>query len=272
MLYSPLLSFCRFIVFIPWVTVMAFLHFLASLLSNKFFFFFYKLLFLGATKIFGIKVNIKGTPAKKKVLFVSNHISYLDILILGSSVNAIFIAKSEIKDWPIINKLCRIGKTIFVERANKKLVRKQMKKIEENMVNGFNIILFPEGTSSDGSKVLDFKSSLFGITECINLNNFNIQPISISYIKLDGLPLDKIFRPFLAWFGGMDLISHAWKFLGLGISEVIIHFHDSKKFSYFLNRKQACKFCYDKISNQVTNDYRSLDVNDKIKLNEFKFL
>ena len=70
----------------------------------------------------------------------------------------------------------------------------------------------------------------------------------------------------------MDLISHAWQFLGLGVSEVNIHFHDSKKFSYFTNRKQACSFCHEKISQQVINDFRSLEIDDKIKLNEFKFL
>ena len=256
MLYSPILSFLRFLVFIPWVIGIATLHLITSFLSNKFFFIFYRLLFVGATKIFGIQVNISGIAKKKKVLFVSNHISYLDILVLGSSVDAIFIAKSEIKGWPIINKLCSIGKTIFVERTEIRSVKSQMKVIEENMVKGFNVILFPEGTSSDGSKVLNFKSSLFGLIDFKNLRNYDIQPVSISYSKLDGLPLDKFFRPFLAWFGGMDLISHAWKFLGLGLSEVNVHFHNSKKFSDFLDRKHACNFCYEIISNQVINDYR----------------
>ena len=272
MLYSPILSLLRFLVFIPWVAVMASMHAFTKLFSKRFFFIFYRLLFMGAIKIFGIKVNIFGKATKKNVLFISNHISYLDIFVLGSSINAIFIAKSEIRDWPLINNLAAIGKTIFVERTNKNTVLSQMKIIEENMIDGFNVILFPEGTSSDGSKVLDFKSSLFEIVNAKGLANYHVQPISISYSKLDGLPLDKIFRPFLAWFGGMDLISHAWKFLGLGLSEVNLHFHDSKKFSSFLDRKHACRFCYEKISNQVINNYRSLEIDDKIKLYEFKFL
>ncbi len=272
MLYSPSLSLMRFIILIPWVFVVSLLHGLTALFSKKYFFIFYKLLFIGVTKIFGIKVKIFGKEKKKNVLFISNHISYLDIFVLGSSINAIFIAKSEIRNWPLINKLATIGRTIFVERTNKKTVKSQMKVIEQNMINGFNVILFPEGTSSDGSKVLDFKSSLFGIIDSESLDNFYIQPISISYSKLDGLPLDKIFRPFLAWFGGMDLISHAWKFLGLGLSEVNLHFHEPKKFSFFVDRKHACKFCYEKISKRVIYDYRSLEIDDKIKLYEFKFL
>ena len=90
-------------------------------------------------------------------MFISNHISYLDIIILGSEVNAVFVAKSEIRNWPIINKLCMLGKTIFVERNNPRSVKKQAGFIKENIENGLNVILFPEGTSSDGSKVLSFK-------------------------------------------------------------------------------------------------------------------
>ena len=121
-----------------------------------------------------------------------------------------------------------------------------MKLIENSMIKGFNVILFPEGTSSDGSKVLKFKSSLFKLIDSENLKDFNLQPISITYNKLDGLPLDKFFRPFLAWFGAMDLLSHAWKFLGLGVSEVNVKFHNSKKFTSFSDRKNACNFCYEK--------------------------
>lgn len=147
-----------------------------------------------------------------------------------------------------------------------------MSLIKKSFKDGFNVILFPEGTSSDGSKVLKFKSSLFALVDFEDLQDFDIQPISISYNKLDGIPLDKSYRPFLAWFGAMDLFSHAWKFLGLGMSEVNVRFHSARKFSSFSNRKNACSFCFEKISNQVIKDYRSLEIDDKIKLYEFKFL
>ena len=272
MLYSPVLSFFKLIVLVIWTICISLLQGITLLISDKYFFFFYSLLFSGLTKIFGIKVKKFGKLKEKKVLFVSNHISYLDILILGSEVKGIFVAKSEIKEWPIINKLCLLGKTIFVERFNPRSIKKQMKLIEGAMTKGFNVILFPEGTSSDGSKVLNFKSSLFKIIDSRNLLSHNIQPVSISYNKLDGVPLDKTFRPFLAWFGSMDLISHAWKLMGLGETEVNIHFHDSKPFKYFRDRKHASFYCYNVISNQLINDHRSLEIEDKMKLNEFKFL
>ena len=140
------------------------------------------------------------------------------------------------------------------------------------MENGLNVILFPEGTSSDGSKVLSFKSSLFELVDHKELRNYKLQPISISYNKLDGLPLVKTHRPLLAWFGAMNLAPHVWQFLGLGTSEVSISFHKSEKFSAFLNRKEACKYCFERISKQVKNDYKLLEVDNQIKLNEFKFL
>ena len=153
-------------------------------------------------------------------MFVCNHISYLDILILGSNLNGIFVAKSEISKWPIINKLCKLGRTIFVDRNNFIKVKDQVKLISDRLDKGLSVILFPEGTSSDGSKVLPFKSSLMGIIESKKEKNYKVQPVSISYSKLDGMPVELKFRPFFAWFGNMNLVSHAWKFLGLGLSEV----------------------------------------------------
>ena len=203
---------------------------LSFFVKEKFFFLFYKIFFKGLIKIFGIKVNIKGRKSKKNVLFVSNHISYLDIFVLGSSVDGVFVAKSEIESWPIINKLCKLGRTIFVNRNDIIRVKGQMNRITNILKSGYSVILFPEGTSSDGSKVLPFKSSLLGVIEDKGPQEFYIQPLSISYSKLDGIPLEIKFRPFFAWFGNMDLISHVWKFLGLGFSEVNVNFHEPKNF------------------------------------------
>ena len=165
MLYSPILSVLRLIMLVPWIIIISFCQFIVFCFSKRFFFVFYKFLFFGIRKIFGIKLKVSGEQEENRVMFISNHISYLDIVILGSLVNAVFVAKSEIRNWPIINKLCILGKTIFIERENRRSVKKQSISIKENLKDGFNVILFPEGTSSDGSKVLDFKSSLFEIVD-----------------------------------------------------------------------------------------------------------
>ena len=86
------------------------------------------------------------------------------------------------------------------------------------------------------------------------------------------MPVEKKFRPFFAWFGNMDLISHAWKFLGLGLSEVNIKFHEPIKFNNFKDRKEASKVCQNIISDQVSLNYKEMSCADKIKLYEFKLL
>jgi len=255
-----------------WVTFGYLMQLFVNIFLKKYFFKSYRMFFYGLVKIFGIKVNISGRPATKKTLIICNHISYLDILILGSKVNAIFVAKSEISNWPIINKLTAVGKTIFVRRKSRSDVKNQMQKIEKNLRDNFNVILFPEGTSSDGLQVLPFKSSLFGIIENPRMKNFMIQSVSITYNKLDGVPVDLKYRPFLAWFGGMDLFSHAWKFLGLGTSEVQLNFQKPVKFSSFANRKIASESCFNQISNQVNRNNMTKKVNKILKLNEFKIL
>ena len=106
MLYSPILSFLRLTILIPWITIITFFQFIVFCFFKRFFFVFYKFLFFGIRNILGIKLKISGKQESRKVLFISNHVSYLDIIILGSVVNAVFVAKSEIRNWPIINKLC----------------------------------------------------------------------------------------------------------------------------------------------------------------------
>ena len=147
-----------------------------------------------------------------------------------------------------------------------------MKLIERNLRSKFNVVLFPEGTSSDGLKVLPFKSSLFGMIDNPKMKNFMIQAVSITYNKLDGVPVDLKYRPFLAWFGRMDLFSHAWKFLGLGASEVQLNFHKPIRFSNFENRKNASEYCFNTILNQVLRNNMSKKASNILKLNEFKIL
>ena len=271
MLYSPLLSTLRIFPVIFWVIFCLPFHILcSSLLKNDFL--FYNILFKGLVHLFGIKVKVSGKIEKKNVLFVSNHISYLDIFILGSLTKAIFVAKSEIKSWPIINKIAAIGKTIFVNRARVMTIRDQVEILSNALKKGKNLILFPEGTSSDGSKVLPFKSSLFGLSDLYSKKKYKIQPISLTYSKLDGVPVDRKFRPFFAWFGNMDLVSHAWQFLGLGLSEVYVHYHKSVPLNSFKNRKEASQYCFNVISEQVGINFKNFECQEKIKLYEFKLL
>ncbi len=272
MLYSPTLSFLRIIPLFFWTIICLTMHIIVSKVSLKNFFIFYKIFFKGLVKIFGIKIKLSGIKEGKNIVYISNHVSYLDVFVLGSIIDGIFVAKSEIDSWPLINKICALGKTIFINRRDILGIKKQMQSIQENLKAGFNVIIFPEGTSSDGSKVLPFKSSLFGLIDSNIKEKFKIQPISIFYEKLDGTPVDRNFRPFFAWFGNMDLLPHAWQFLGLGFSEVKLNFHKAIKFSKFKNRKEAANYCQKIISDQISLNSQTMEVESKIKLYEFKLL
>ena len=271
-LYSPILSFFRILPMSLWLFFGYMLQLFVNSFAKTYFFNSYKLFFRGLVNIFGIKIKISGDISKRKTLFVCNHISYLDILVLGSKVNAIFVAKSEIDSWPLINRFTSVGKTIFVSRKDKAAIKYQMTLIERSLKDDYSVILFPEGTSSDGLNVLPFKSSLLGVIEKHNMRDYYLQPITLSYNKLDGIPVDLKYRPFLAWFGAMDLFSHAWKFLGLGRCEVDLNFHKPLKFRDFTNRKIASEYAFNLISSQILRNNNSKEVSKVIKLNEFKIL
>ena len=163
--------------------------------------------------LLSIKVEIVGETdqSKKSNLFISNHLSYLDIPILGSKFPMRFVAKSEIKSWPIFGFLAKKGRSIFIKR-NKTDSFTQKNKILNMLSSGEKIFIFPEGTTSDGNRVLEFKSSSFSSVEN---QNFTIQPIVIVYSDLNGIPINRWLRPMIAWYGDMDLKPHLSKLVGL---------------------------------------------------------
>ena len=272
MLYSPFLSIIRLITFIFWTIFCSVIHLFFFFLPKSFFFIMPKIYFKFLLVVFGIKVKFEGEPSKNKTVYVSNHTSYLDILILGANLDALFVAKSEIADWPLINRIVKIGKTIFINRNKKSNATKQVHELNQIIRDGYNIILFPEGTSNDGQRVLPFKSSLFSITDYQENEGCYIQPISITYVGLDGLPLSRMFKPFFAWYGDMDLLPHAWKFLGLGSSEISVKYHQQVLFTKFNSRKNFSDYCYNQISNQVACDLASRNKESVVNIFSHKHL
>ncbi|MGH8046746.1 MAG: lysophospholipid acyltransferase family protein, partial [Chthoniobacterales bacterium] len=110
-------------------------------------------------RVLGAKVKIHGAIPTEG-LIVSNHLGYLDVFVIGSAIPAIFVAKSEVNDWPVIGLLCRLSGTIFVERGRRTSVSESLPQIRKRLDAGLPVVIFPEGTSSAGSTVLPFKTSL----------------------------------------------------------------------------------------------------------------
>ncbi len=144
----------------------------------------------GCCRMLGFRVRVVGAPtAARPALFAANHVSYTDIMVLGSLIAGSFIAKAEVAGWPLFGWLAKLQRTVFVDRQMRN-TRQQRDAMIERLAMGDALILFPEGTSSDGNRVLPFKSALFSAAENM-IAPIAVQPVSIAYTRLDGIPLGR---------------------------------------------------------------------------------
>ena len=199
-----------------------------------------------------INVEVIGERNLNKLptLYVSNHLSYLDIPVLGSVINGKFIAKNEISNWPIIGFLSKVGNTIFINR-NLRFLKINKSIIFDYISRGDNIILFPEGTTSDGIRVLRFKSSLLTSLE---QKNILIQPIVIKYQSINGIPLNRWLKPIIAWYGDMDFKPHLINILKLFSIKVKITFLPPFNGRDFANRKDMTSTLHHVIDRFYSNE------------------
>ena len=162
----------------------------------------------------GLAVRVLGEPAQvagRPVVYVANHSSWLDILVIGSRLRTCFVAKEEVGRWPVIATVARLGRSVFVRRRRASTVR-ECNQMASRLVHGDNLVLFPEGTTSDGSRVLAFRSAFLAIAgqRLPNGQLPLVQPVSIAYDRLAGLPTGRFNRPLFAWYGAMEIGPHFW--------------------------------------------------------------
>ncbi|MBE7213488.1 MAG: 1-acyl-sn-glycerol-3-phosphate acyltransferase, partial [Gluconacetobacter diazotrophicus] len=156
---------------------------------------------------------------RRPLIYVCNHSSWIDVPVLGGRLLACFVAKEEVGKWPVVGTVARLGRTLFVSRQRRTTGRER-DDMRLRLLAGDDLILFPEGTSSDGSRVLPFHSSFFSAAfpngsaregEPTPL----IQPVSVVYDRLGGLPVGRASRTLFSWYGDMDLASHFARFARL---------------------------------------------------------
>ncbi len=203
----------------------------------------------GCCRILGFRLRAIGTPtAARPVLFASNHVSYTDITVLGSLIVGSFIAKTEVASWPLFGWLAKLQRTVFVDRRARS-TRLQLEAMTRRLAAGDALILFPEGTSGDGNRVLPFKSALFSAAEPTPaIGPVAVQPVSIAYTRLDGMPLGRLLRPFFAWYGTAELTPHLWRMLGLGTVEVVVEFHPPTLVADCGSRKALARYCHARVA------------------------
>jgi len=199
-------------------------------------------------RLMGARVERVGTPsAAQPTLFVVNHVSWLDIMALAASAEVSFIAKREVRAWPFFGWLALLQRTVFVARDPRK-VAGERDDIASRLAVGDNLVLFAEGTSSPGTTVLPFKSALFAVAQANPDVALMIQPVSISYIRLAGMPVGRQWRDCFAWYGDMDLVPHFWRVFGLGRFTVRLEFHEAVDARGFASRKTLAQHCESLIS------------------------
>lgn len=204
----------------------------------------------------GIKITIEGRPARRHgVLFLANHTSYFDILILSTVLPLAFVAKREVESWPFFGLLAKLQRTVFVERERRTKTLIHRDEMAQRLVHGDNLVLFPEGTSDDGNVILPFKSALIGVAELAlkakGGDPVVVQPISLAYRKLHGMPMGRQYRPFFAWYGDMELVTHLWDALCLGPIEVKLTFHPPVAAETQASRKAIALYCHRVIGNGI---------------------
>ncbi len=181
--------------------------------------------------LLGLRVGFEGEEllGPKPRLIVANHVSWSDILALASRETPCFVAKSEVAGWPVLGAFARVQDTIFVRRESRAEAPRVNALMARKMMAGEDVLLFGEGTSTDGAGVLSFKASHFGAArEALrlfpDLAEVTIQPAAIIYTHARGKPLDQERRRALAWFGDADLAPHIWLLLKEAPVDCVVRF------------------------------------------------
>ncbi len=184
-----------------------------------------------------IAYKVEGRPAAHG-LVVANHLSYIDVLVLSAEMPCFFVAKMEIGGWPFFGRAARSGGTIFVDRGSAESAKSVAEQMKERLRLPISVpvLLFPEGTSTDGSEVIRFHSRLIDPATSLGVP---ITTAAIRYTIHDGTPERE-----LCWYGDEKFVSHLWKVLGVGGFEAVVRFGEPRAYT---DRRVAADATHDEI-------------------------
>jgi 1-acyl-sn-glycerol-3-phosphate acyltransferase len=210
----------------------------------------------------GVRVHVHGEPELRRPLMVAaNHSSWLDILVLASVVDATFVAKSEVRDWPIFGVLARLQRSIFIKREERRQTREQADEMAFRLNAGETVVLFPEGTTTAGNRLGEIKSSLFAAAS--SAAHFapegvvHVQPVAVVYTKIHGMPMGHYHRPVVAWPGDVPLLPHLLGILKTGAFDVDVRFGDTAEVMVGTSRKYVSNFVKEQLREMLEKSLRS---------------
>ena len=208
-------------------------------------------------RLLGIRVRIEGSvAANAPVLLVANHTSWLDIPVISAVAPVSFVAKAEVGTWPFVSWLARLQRTVFVDRKRRTSVGDTAGEMIARLDAGDTLVLFAEGTSSDGNRVLPFKTSLLAAAKPTLATGAPsspavVQTLAIVYTHLHGVPLGRSDRPLIGWYGDMEMGNHAWALLQAGPLDVTVKLGDPVALDSFTDRKALARFSEQAIRSAV---------------------
>ena len=206
--------------------------------------------------ILNIKVTVEGDEGQLErggYVIIANHTSYVDGIVLGSIFPIVFVSKKEVRSWPVVGQWNILCGTIFIDRQHKKLVSSLVQEMARKLKQEANILLFPEGTSTNGERMLPFQT----VPLAAPLRSRSIiVPTTIAYRSIDDRPVSAANRDLIYWYGEMDFISHFWKLLSLRGVEVLVTIQPRVEcFRYpdnSVGRKKLAEDCYNRVLGRVT--------------------
>ncbi|WP_137150226.1 lysophospholipid acyltransferase family protein [Devosia sp. FKR38] len=200
----------------------------------------------------GLKVTVIGQPATgRATLLVSNHVSWTDIVAIGSVADVTFVAKREVGDWFFVGMMARLQKTIFVDRTRRTDAGRTSREMGAHMAGGNAVLLFAEGQSDIGTHVLPFRSALVGAAQHAMIEagatDVLIQPLTVAYTSLQGLPVSRSERSLIAWIKSKSVKQNIFEILSGPRKEVTVAFGAPRPLRESDNRKVVTKAAEDDV-------------------------
>jgi 1-acyl-sn-glycerol-3-phosphate acyltransferase len=198
-------------------------------------------------RVLGIRITMVGRRIDERpLLIVSNHVSWLDISVITAAAPVVFVAKQEVGTWPVFGLLARLQRSVFVDRTRRHKTADVNSAIARRLAEGDPVVLFGEGTSSDGNRVLAFRTALIGsardaLAEARHDKPVWIQPLSVAYTAMLGLPLGRQNRNVVAWYGGMSLWPHLRHLVARGAIDATLSWGEPVAYDEMSDRKAVAR-------------------------------
>ncbi|MDO8977684.1 MAG: lysophospholipid acyltransferase family protein [Afipia sp.] len=216
-----------------------------------------------ACAVIGVRITQIGERTRESpALILSNHASWLDIIVLGAIAPVVFVAKSEVADWPLFGWLAKLQRTVFVERERRHKTGDAARAMGDRLLGGDAVVLFPEGTSSDGIRILPFRSALIGsvhhaIGDSTHHDCVTVQPVSLAYVRYGGVPVGRALRDKVAWYGDVDLIPHLLGVFSSGAVDVTVSWGEPIGYGMTANRKEIARDAENAVRRMTARALRS---------------